>query len=96
MSSSETCRSRVTSSGGPKKQQAAPSANVTDICARPCSNSITAARLVGPASIAPGTRTTCPVSLYERNSSRFRLIHRLAPGPGRSFSTDVRGCSPAW
>jgi hypothetical protein len=71
------------------------------MCARPCSNSMTEARLVGPASIAPGTATTWPAPLNERNernernTSRFRLIHTLAPGPGRIFSTDVRGCSPA-
>ena len=68
------------------------------MCARPCSNSMTEARLVGPASIAPGTATTWPAPLNEgneRNASRFRLIHTLAPGPGRIFSTDVRGCSSA-
>ena len=34
-------------------------------------------------------------SLNERNASRFRLTHRLVSGPGKIFSTDVRGCSPA-
>lgn len=45
--------------------------------------------LVGPASIAPGTRLTWPVSPNERNSSRFRLTHRLVDVT-RSAETEAR------
>src|SRR5487761_384072 len=90
---SGTNSSRASATGSVRKALAAPSANITDKCACPCTNSITVARLVGPASIAPDTLLAPLVK--ERNISRFRLTHRPVAGPGRIFSTDVRDCSPA-
>jgi hypothetical protein len=85
----------VSGSDGPAKRLAAPSANDTDTWACPCSNSIRHARLVGPASMAPGTCRPKPAWSKERNWSRFRLTHSPVSGLGRIFSTDVAGCSPA-